>query len=795
MAIRTYQFNNNFTSGEISPKLRARVDLDQYKGGCETMENFLSYPHGGCRFRPGFKYVADAKYFNKKARLIPFQFSREQAYIIEAGDEYFNFYRNNSIIVEAVPPAVLNGGFESGFTDWDQTLGDGGIQLETVTQFYGDNSAFIRCGASNNTDISQDGLTTEESTFYFLKFWTKGDGTTAGEYAIYDVSNAGYITTRTTTGISDADWTKVVETFQTPASCIEIRIEFYPGSTDGDIAYFDNIYLEGYPYEISSVYQDTDIESIQWAQSADILFLAHPDYHPKTLSRTGHTSWSLDDVDFYDGPWLPENLDSGMTVQPSATTGTITVTSVGFTWDDGHEGALWRIKVASVWGYVKFTTKSTDNIMNATVIEDLDGTAATEFWREGAWSDYRGFPRAVSFHEERLAWAGSGNNPQTIWMSASADFTNHVPGVETADAINLTIASDQMNAINWIASTTVLLVGTANGEFRISGGSDDILTPTSINAKNVSNVGSLVDQKGIRVNNVILYPQTAGRKLVELRYYFEEDAYIGRDISLMSEHITEGGFKECAYQQEPDSTFWMVRADGVLLSMTYKRREKVEGWARHLIAGTDAKVESIAVIPSADASKDELWAIISLTIDGGTVRYIEYLTDDVFGMDHFLTYQGAPATSFANMDHIEGETVTIVGDDALYPDEIIDDGKFEIDAPAASEVHVGVPFSGTVKTLRPEVQLQTGSTYNLTKSFNKIVITVFESLGGIINGETLLQIDPEQEMGTAQDPFTGDQPIIDLGWDVNGQVTVIQEVPFQLSIQSIGGSMAISEEL
>jgi hypothetical protein len=765
------------------------------------MENFIPYPHGGCRFRPGFKYVADTKYFDKKARLIPFQFSREQAYIIEAGDEYFNFYRDNSIIVEAVPPSVVNPGFETAggggadvFASWAETAGDGAIEIETTDPYFGDNSLKITCGATNNTSITQDSLTTVAETTYFFYLWTKGDGATAGEYAIYDITGAAYITSRVSTGVTADAWTRVKVVFATPAACVEVRVEFYPGSTDGDIAYFDNVKIEGFPYEIASVYQDTDVEKLQWAQSADILYLAHPDYHPKTLSRTGHTSWTLTDFDYFNGPYLPENLESGKTVQASATTGTITVTAVGFTWDDGHEGALWRIKADAVWGYVKLTTKASSSVMNATVIEDLDDTTATEFWREGAWSDYRGFPRTVTFHEQRLAWAGTEFQPQNIWFSASADFTNHTPGVEDADAINITIASDQMNAINWIASTTVLLVGTSSGEFRISGGSDDILTPTSVSAKNVSNVGSLVNIKGIRVNNVILYPQTAARKLVELRYYFEEDAYIGKNLSLISEHITEGGMTECAYQQEPDSTFWMVRADGVLLSMTYERREKVEGWAKQTIAGTDVAVESIAVIPSADESKDELWAIIKMTIDGNTVRYVEYLTDDVWGMDHYLSYNGSPVTKIAGMEHIEGEIATIVGDEALYPNETIDAGRFEIDE-SAETIHVGIPFSGEVKTLRPEVMLQNGSTYNLTKAFSKIVITLYESLGGIINGETLLQIDPEQAMGEAQDPITDDIDITDLGWDAKGQITLLQEVPFQFSVQSIGGVMAISEEM
>ena len=100
----------NFTAGELSSDLYGRVDLAKYFNGCQTLENFLIKPQGPAVRRPGTYYVAGVKNHTKKVRLIPFEFSTTQAYILELGDEYMRFYMdegqitNNTGIYEIVTP-------------------------------------------------------------------------------------------------------------------------------------------------------------------------------------------------------------------------------------------------------------------------------------------------------------------------------------------------------------------------------------------------------------------------------------------------------------------------------------------------------------------------------------------------------------------------------------------------------------------------------------------------------------------------------------------------------------------
>ncbi len=100
MARLSYPFTN-FTAGELSPRLDKCVDLSKYRNGCSTLENFLVHAHGGATRRPGSYYVAEVKSSAAKTMLFSFEFSSEQTYIIEAGDEYFRFYKDDGQITDS----------------------------------------------------------------------------------------------------------------------------------------------------------------------------------------------------------------------------------------------------------------------------------------------------------------------------------------------------------------------------------------------------------------------------------------------------------------------------------------------------------------------------------------------------------------------------------------------------------------------------------------------------------------------------------------------------------------------
>lgn len=244
------------------------------------------------------------------------------------------------------------------------------------------------------------------------------------------------------------------------------------------------------------------------------------------------------------------------------------------------------------------------------------------------------YPTAVTFYEQRLVFAGSRDEPQTLWFSRTADYENfNSVGDEADDSITFTIAADEVNAIQWLSPGRELLIGTSGGEWVLRSNSpNDGLTPDTISARRHSRYGS-APTVPVVAGHPVLFVQRSGRRLRELIYSFENDGYVAEDMTLLAEHIARDGLKELAWQQEPDTIIWCRTAVGGLLGFTYDRAQKVIGWHPHRIGGTvregnattPAQVESLAVIPAPDGTIDDLWLVVKRSIDGQIRRYVEHL--------------------------------------------------------------------------------------------------------------------------------------------------------------------------
>jgi hypothetical protein len=89
----------NFTSGEVSPQIEGRIDLVKYGNSAATLNNVFVRVFGGGYRRPGTYFAETTKLSTGAVRLFPFQFSTDQAYVIEAGDQYFRFYKDSGILL------------------------------------------------------------------------------------------------------------------------------------------------------------------------------------------------------------------------------------------------------------------------------------------------------------------------------------------------------------------------------------------------------------------------------------------------------------------------------------------------------------------------------------------------------------------------------------------------------------------------------------------------------------------------------------------------------------------------
>ena len=296
---------------------------------------------------------------------------------------------------------------------------------------------------------------------------------------------------------------------------------------------------------------------------------------------------------------------------------------------------------------VKATVKNETGVLPDHVVGSDD---ATTKWSEGAFSIGNGYPRAVAFYEERLFFAGTTNNPQTIYGSVTADFENHEPGTEDDKAINITIASDQVNVIKHMIPGRFLQIMTSSAEFTLSGGTGTTaVTPTNVNVLRETTFGS-GDVRPLRAGASTIMIQKGGEKVKEVTFSLDTDGLVGRDLTVLGEHLARGGLTDMVWQQEPELILWFVRGDGTLIGLSYDPANNTIGWHQHPLGGSGV-VESITAIPS--GVEDQVYMSVKRTINSETVRHIVFMKPiyfdedltEAFYVDSGLTFTGTAVGS------------------------------------------------------------------------------------------------------------------------------------------------------
>lgn len=801
---RVTTIQTNFTAGELSEDLFGRVDISKYANGAETLENMVVHPHGGVTRRSGTRFVKEVKTSSAKTRLIPFEFSTTQAYVIEFGNLYCRFYKDQGAILESTNTIT-------GATAADPVV-------LTVNNSYSSGDEIYVAAVAGMTELN-------------------------GKY--YLVANVS----GTTVELQDIDGTNIDGSAYTA---------YTSGGTTARV------------YTLTTTFATADLPSLQYAQSADVLYIAHDSYAPKKISRTAHTSWTITDITFTDGPYQTENIES-TTLTPGATTGsgvTFTASAVtginngdGFQTADvgrlisvGHQATAWAATTAYSlagivrnsgnvyecikagtsagsggpsgegdeivdatctwkylrdggiqWGYGTIASRASTTSITVDIVNALGGTSAETKWRLGAWSDQTGFPAAVAFYEQRLFWAGSSEQPQTLWGSKSGDYENHTPGTLDNDPVIYTLATDQVNVIRWLSPGKVMAVGTVGGEFIISGSTTaDPLTPTNVRVVREGTRGSHA-AKPIRIDNVVLFIQRQQRKIREFTYAFEQDSYQSPDLTILSPQVAKGGVSEIAFQQEPNAIIWGVKADGQLVGLTYLRDQQVVAWHRHKIGGSFSTtawgvVESLSVIPG--TGEDELWMIVKRTINGTTRRYVEFMENsfdteesstktNAFFVDSGLTYSDSATATVSGLDHLEGETVQILGDGNVYADQAISSGGISGLSPTIEVGQIGLGSTALVKTLRPEAGADDGAAQGKAKRVFNLVVRFISTLGAKVSSDgtdydTIQFRSGSDPMDSSPPLYSGDKEIkLRGGWNKEGQTYIKQDQPLPFHITAI----------
>ncbi len=424
----------------------------------------------------------------------------------------------------------------------------------------------------------------------------------------------------------------------------------------------------GSAYQLPTVFLENEIFDVHYTQLNDVIWLTNSNHPPQELIRTSANEWVISDFNFLGGPFLDDNTDTSITITPSGTSGTINITVTPttanlFTRSSstlGHHGAYWMIGGLSATnsttglqenGYVEITNVINSYTATATVIKSLKAASATSVWAEGAWSAVRGYPSRVVFHDARLWFGRTNHEPQKIWGSKIYEYDHFELDTEADDdALNLPLASNEANELQWLASTKNLLSGTYGGGFVVSSGADNLaITPDNVRADEEIGIGSAPIQPK-RIGQFIYYLQRFKKILRELFYVWDINTYKTVDRTILSPHVLGDGIIDMDVQINQNPILYCVRTEGTLALMSREADQEVTAWSRRTTAGT---YTTVAVIPSQTADYDEAWVIVERWVNGVQKKYVEYFEnveiptrqDLCIYLDSALSYNAYESTS------------------------------------------------------------------------------------------------------------------------------------------------------
>ena len=833
---------SSFSAGELSPNLYAHVDLAKYHTGVALARNFFVDYRGGLSTRAGTRFVGQCYKSGFDVRLIPFQFSTVQTYMLEFGHLYI------------------------------RVIKDGGYVLETSQSI----TAITQASPGVVTKVAH-GYTTDDWLELTVAGMTELNGRTVGitvlsadTFSMYDIMTGTAIDTSGFGAFTSGDMARIY-TITTPYLGPDLFTLKYVQSADVmTITHIDyaprNLTRTGHAaWTLSTI-------SFGVAQAGPTLLAG-------VASAAGTTNYAyVVTAVAPNGEEAASNVASVTAAVNIATTvGTITLS-----WVAAAGAVAYNIYKATPVDAAIPAGVNFGFIASVTGIGYVDGNDVPDFTftpplpRNPFTSNN---PGTVGYFQQRRVFGGSFTYPETLWMSQPGAFNNFNVTDPSADdnAITATLISNQVNNIkHMVAMPGGLIVLTGGGAWQVSGGGDNApITPRSITATPQAYNGCS-DVPPLVINYDILYNQALGSVVRDLSYSFYTNIYTGADISVLSNHLLLGrSVTGWAYAEDPFKVIWSVTSDGDLLSLTFLKEQEVYGWAH---SDTLGFFRSVATIP--EGTTTAVYVVVQRLINGRDVRYVERFAERFFpygvedawcsdaGLTNELTYPtgsmfasssvgptvlftcsspsfsagdigkilragggiatitgftdannitgtltqpitevipnsfdllGNPVpiiftegnwsltsqfTTFGGLWHLVGETVQMLGDGNVYdPQEVSATGTVTFEEPVSKAI-IGLGYQCQIQTL----YLDTGEpTIQAKRKKIAAMTTRVHEARGLKMGATFETL-MEYRMGTG-DPvelYTGDQRIImDPLWQTQGQICIQQDYPLPATVLGV----------
>jgi hypothetical protein len=818
---RFVSIQTNFSTGEMDPLLRARVDLEAYQNALSEATNVVIQPQGGLRRRPGLRYISSLPSTGTESAgngvcCVPFEFSTSDSYMLVFSHNRMYVYRNKALVT------AING------------------------------------GANDYLDTSAVGLTGARLANVC---WTQSADTII---LVHEDINPVKIVR----GANDASWTASAISFDsvpkhayTPVS-YQPQFAIRPLATSGDFAIFGyfsyhsgrvassidnplkidlastasatNDYYNQCPIEITSLAGAgqnriiTDYDGASREATVDYPWDERPtdagansgyfvgvSYETATAQAGATSTITLATTasssdDFYNGTFIEITSGTGVGQKRQITdyVGSTQVATVKSAWTTTpNSTSVYRITCfdsSQVGDYItvnrqgRMRIKAVDGYGRATVTAEFPladeneiaaGAWTLETGYEDVWSATRGWPRTVTFHEGRLFFGGSKSRPSTLWGSKIGIFFefNAATGLDD-DAVEATLDTGNYNAIVDMQSGQNLQVFTSGGEFYVPQQGLEPITPTNFFVRATTKNGA---KAGIRVQQLetgTLFIQRQGKAISEFAFTDTQQTYVTSKISLLSGHLlktpTRMALRRSVATDENDLLLIVNSADGTMAVFSLLRSQNV-------IAPSEFSTDGQFVDVGVDINT--IYVVVKRTINGSDKYYVEYFDDTIYTD----SAKAGGVASTVSMSHLEAKSVNVKIDGMVQANQTVPSGgTVALPRTSTTSYEVGLPYTVTVKTMPVEIRLQTGTRIG----FRKRIVEV----NAVLNETQYLKINnievPIRSFDTASiidndvPEFTGTKVLNGiLGYSQDAQITVSQDLPLKLTLLGMEYKVAVHQ--
>jgi hypothetical protein len=360
----------------------------------------------------------------------------------------------------------------------------------------------------------------------------------------------------------------------------------------------------------------------------------------------------------------------------------------------------------SITGVVRVTQYTSPTSVLADVLTDLGGTAPTNIWAEGAWSDVRGFPTAVTILDGRLWWAGKDR----FWGSIVDAYNSFNPDFEgDAGPVSRSIGFGPVDVINWLLPMDRLMAGTAGSELTCqSSAFDEPLTATNFTPKESSTQGSAKVQ-ALKIDDKVIMVQRCRTRIYEMEASSSSGKFTPEDLTGLNPDACAPGVVYMTVQRQPDTRVHFVLSDGTVAMLVFDKAENLICWLK---VETDGFIEDAAVLPG--TVEDSVYYVVRRNIGGIDRRFLEKwaLESEAQGAtvnkqaDCFVTYSGAATNTITGLGHLEGEQVIAwaggvdksPGVGAEQTKYTVAGGQITIPGDTFTSAVAGLPYEGRFKS-------------------------------------------------------------------------------------------------